>query len=275
MLQRELDEKELEELKKIEVNMLNSIHTTCEKMGIKYSLAAGTLLGAARHKNFIPWDDDIDIMMLREDYEKFLKKGSELLGGKFIIVTYKDYAGYGMPFAKVMKKDTKLVEINTRNSNAPNGIFIDIFPIDYAPQNFEKRKEIFKCIRKQKSLLLCRSNYIWDKGWVFDSLYRVKGVMLRILPKRYFINKIDKKIKESNQENSSCLISYCGDVSFDKSSYPIEWFAQYVDIEFGNYKFKVISGYKELLKLQYGNYMELPPKEKRLPHHVITEFKLY
>lgn len=271
---RELNQKELEQLKSIELNMLNDIHSVCEKNGIKYSLAAGTLLGAVRHGGFIPWDDDIDIMMPRKDYERFLEIGNEQLNKDYEIVTYKKYNGYGMPFAKVMKKNTKMIEINTRNINAPCGIFIDIFPIDMANANNSERKKTFDTVRYIKRNLLCRSKYAWDKGLVFDTLYKFKGVALNAIPKRLFINKLEKKIYMANMSESVCLISYCGDVPFERSSYPTEWFKEYIDISFEQFRFKIICGYKELLTLQYGDYMTLPPMEQRKPHHSVIEFKI-
>lgn len=271
---KELGLEELKELKRIELIMLKNIHDICEKNGIAYSLAGGTLLGAVRHGGFIPWDDDIDIMMPRKDYEKFLLIGRRQLGDSYEIVSYKNYDDYGMPFAKVIKRNTKMIEPNTRHIKAPCGVFVDVFPIDIADADDIKRKKSFDFIKKLKAKLLCRSGYVWDKGMLFDTLYKARGMYLRLIPKSNFINDIEKEIYKAEQLDDVCLISYCGISSFERSTYSKKWFENYIDISFEQYSFKAICGYKELLKLEYGDYMRLPPVEERIPHHRVVEFKI-
>lgn len=271
---KELNENELNVLKAKELFMLEYIDNVCREQGIKYSLAAGTLLGAVRHEGFIPWDDDIDIMMLREDYEKFLLYCNKNLSDKFELVEYKKNSGYGMLFSKLMLKNTCMVEINTSKIDIPHGVFIDIFPVDKAPSDNLSRKEIFESIRTIKKSLICRSGYFWGKGFPFDILYKLKGALLRIVPKKLYIDKIEKLIDLSNEAIDYCYISYTGDVSFDRASYKKEWFDEYVDLPFEGRTFKTIKKYKEYLSVQYGNYMELPPIEMQIPHHSVMEFKV-
>lgn len=271
---KELNQRDLKKLKSKELFMLEYIHSVCKEQGIKYSLAAGTLLGAVRHNGFIPWDDDIDIMMLREDYEKFLHYCDEHLLDDFELVDYKRSPGYGMPFAKLMLKNTFMVEKNTSRINIPHGVFIDIFPVDKAPISDASREKIFVSIRAIKKNLICRSGYFWDKGILFDAAYKAKGLLLGLISKQYFIRKVDQLIRLSHEATEYCYISYMGDVTFNKASYKKEWFDEYVDVPFEGHFFKALKGYRELLTVQYGDYMALPPVESQTPHHYVVKFKV-
>ena len=139
---RELTQRELAEIKKIELDILIDVDRVCRQEKINYSLAFGTLLGAVRHKGFIPWDDDIDIMMPRKDYEYFLAVAPQKLESKFYIASYKMNKAYAHPFLKVMAKNTTMRELTTDHPDAPRGIWVDVFPIDETPTCEKDRKSV-------------------------------------------------------------------------------------------------------------------------------------
>lgn len=131
-----MDEKVMIELRKVEVEILKEIHKICTENDLQYYLCGGTLLGAVRHKGFIPWDDDIDIVMPRDDYNKFI---TLCLNGKldkqYILQNTDTEPEYHLPFTKIRKKHTFFDEEGVRKLKIHKGIFVDIFPLDYSKKN--------------------------------------------------------------------------------------------------------------------------------------------
>lgn len=138
-----MDNETLRKLQLVELEIANEIKRVCVENNIKYFLESGTLLGAVRHGGFIPWDDDMDIGMMREEYEKFLKIAPEKLSSEFILQTWKNEKDYSLTFAKVRKSDTIFLEYEFKDSSMHNGIWVDIFPYDSVPEkNITKSKPI-------------------------------------------------------------------------------------------------------------------------------------
>lgn len=129
-----MDNETLRKLQLVELEIANEIKRVCVENNIKYFLESGTLLGAVRHGGFIPWDDDMDIGMMRDEYEKFLKIAPEKLSSEFILQTWKNEKDYSLTFAKVRKLDTIFLEYEFKDSSMHNGIWVDIFPYDSVPE---------------------------------------------------------------------------------------------------------------------------------------------
>ncbi|MCF0124913.1 MAG: LicD family protein, partial [Clostridia bacterium] len=136
---------DLKNVKKIEIEIVKEIIRICNKNSIKYFAVGGTALGAVRHNGFIPWDDDIDLGMMREDYEKFLKIAPTELNDNYELVHFSLYNDYPVYFAKVKKKNTLFIERGMSKLNIPKGIFVDIMPYDFCPS---KKKEQIKYVKK-------------------------------------------------------------------------------------------------------------------------------
>ena len=264
----------LEEQKKIELDILKYTKKICDKNNLRYYLAGGTLLGAIRHKGFIPWDDDIDILMPRPDYEKF----SEIMkneNNRYLLLT-PEQDDYYYLFNKLVDKNTILNEYWT-NPIKNMGVYIDIFPLDGFPDD-EKEYNIYadKLLKEYNDLTNSRIDgykmaiYRWKrvvKCIIKYPLYFAK----KIIPwKKRQLNLIDnmKKYKYEDSKNVAFILSaYKKKEILNKKIYD-----DIILVQFEDEKFNAPSGYDDYLKALYGNYMELPPIEKRKTHHFFDAY---
>ena len=256
-----------QEEKKYLKEMLLEIKRICDLNKINFFLGGGTLLGAVRHKGFIPWDDDIDIMLPREDYNKLIQVFNEQTKSDFKLIYYKNCKGYYYPYAKIVNQKTKLIE-NKFQDIEEMGIYIDVFPIDYLPDSENKIKKVFKKynfyyrlinfykIKNHKEFTTNKVN-IFIKNLIKKFLQKVNLIY-------YIINKINKICTQYYNTNTvACIMgSYQ-----EKEIMPKSYMDSYVDVEFEGEKYKAPNGYKEYLKKHYGNYMKLPPKDKQIAVH--------
>lgn len=264
-------ELEIEELKKIELDILCFIDDVCQKNNINYSLAGGTLLGAVRHKGFIPWDDDIDILMVRDQYEKFMDIMSNLNDEKYSLISFKNNEDYGNLFSKVVDKTTTIVEEYAKAVKGM-GVYVDIFPVDNLGNSKEEANKNLSKIKFKKYL-----GVAWN--WKHFYINKSRGFFRQIPRFIFFVlsrfhnikkdcSKIEKRFVNCSDE---FMGSICG-VYGNKEIMPKKVFDNYTLLDFENRQFKVIEGYKDYLTSLYGDYMKLPPVEKRVTHHT---FKAY
>lgn len=251
----------LAEKKRLLLDMLSEIHEFCEKNAITYFLVGGTLLGAVRHDGFIPWDDDIDIGMPREDYTKFIST----FQSKYADVwnwTNKD--NYVWPAAKVINKETVLIE----NGNKKNaiGVFIDVFPFDKVSGNY------VEAVSKQKRIAVWK-NAIELKYLAFDKKRPLHkniivglGKMLFLVPDSFVLKNIERLSIKDNCKKCEYICNFAG--AWGKREIAqSNWFQFTIKHVFEGRYFNIPAGYHEYLSTVYGNYMELPPVEKRVTHH--------
>jgi len=258
-----------EELKKIGLDILLSVHGFCESHQIKYSLACGTLIGAVRHKGFIPWDDDVDIYMLREDYNKFIEmyRGTN---DRYEVISLETSKKWKLPWAKVYDKQTLLIE--KANTNVENiGFGIDVFPLDSAPDSYEEWERYEK-----KRVLFQRAfaikKMVWRKGRSLRKnlfLYTMKALMAPI-SMRCFAEFINNYSQKYNNNSTSFLAENC--FGTPNNRFSKNDFTKVIDISFENHNLKAMNGYDNYLRAFYGDYMKLPPIDQRCTHHNI---KLY
>lgn len=261
----------LDELKVLELETLQTIHDFCEKNGIHYSICGGTLIGALRHKGFIPWDDDIDIIMPRVDYEKFKALFNEKKDSPLKFIDCFNTKQYFQPFGKVVNTKTKLIETYARPID-DMGVYIDVFPVDGIPAGVENREQFWRKITKIKNL----NTVIYEKNIDGESaikhfirlvlFYLFRPLPANIIAKRIsrFAEKVDFNASETV---ASSIFGYGRDEEVVRSV-----FDSYVDVDFEGRKFKAMSGYETFLHNIYGDYMQLPPEEKRVLKH---NFKAY
>lgn len=265
----------LAELQSVSLVILCKIDSFCRKNDIRYSLTYGTLIGAVRHKGFIPWDDDVDIMMPRPDYERFLlefKSDEEVM----LISEYQSY----ITFSRVC--DVKSTICETLLPYAPQklsskaGVWIDIFPIDGVESDILSFKNKVDFINHYCDLQL-------QRRWGCPSLTLSKGYMylLKLLYRKikyiaspvYKINNAIRKCREPYTFENADYVSQivCGKI-YDREFFKKEIFDEYVEVTFEGHAFKAVSCWDEVLRATYGDYMELPPEDKRIQHSVNHTF---
>lgn len=259
----------LDELKKIELDMLVFIDQFCRDNSLRYYLCGGTLLGAVRHKGFIPWDDDIDIFMPRPDYEKaiVLLKDSK----KYHLMSSSD-TGYYYNWGKLVDRRTILNEQGIESID-DMGVYIDIFPLDGMPCSKEECEDHFKLLDRQRKIVASfsigrphfRKNlYCYFSNWIQYIVNKDRDVCSE--QKKY----LDLAMRYAYDESENVYAT--GGAYKEKDIFPQNWVSDGISLEFEGRNFKVPLEYDKYLKQLYGDYMILPPKEKQISHH---KFKAY
>lgn len=247
----------LEEIKQLEIDILDYVVEICDKNNIKYFLSYGTLLGAVRHHGFIPWDDDIDLVMLREDYNRFLKIVEANSHPRYRVLAPKD-KGYFYTFSKVVDIKTSVVEEEVEQMPV-NGVWVDIFPLDAV-------KSISSIHTKMCYLLnKCRAASIYKEYPKEKGISYLSWKICKLIGPRAFLALFETICSKNNNEHSYYLsvISNPYRNMFDRSI-----FEEALLLDFEGKQYKCPKEYDKLLTILYGNYMLLPKKEKQIPHQM-------
>lgn len=271
----------LRKVQLIQLEIAKEIKRICEENGINYFLDSGTLLGAVRHKGFIPWDDDLDIGMLRNDYEKFLQIAPGQLKENYFLQTWDTDKNYPLPFAKIRKKGTVYIEQVAEYSNANNGIYIDIFPYDVFPiKKMQQIKQGFFIELYRRIMLIKLNYYPWMAKKTFIDKLKTCMAYLPILMVSIFLNikkikqKYDYIMKIYNNKKTDFLYEQAGASRYGKWVIPTDCFNAFINLTFVDTEFSCPSNFDKYLKTVYGNYMQLPPIEERENRHNIINIKL-
>lgn len=271
-----MDEISLDEMKEIEISILDCFHDICERNNLKYSLAYGTLLGAVRHQGFIPWDDDVDVMMPRPDYESFIKIADrELINTKYRFLCLENEKSYYSPLAKIYDNRTKLRQHDGHITKTEMGVYIDIFVVDGIPEDVNLRRALFEEERKLrlKWLLSCRSflsplntsKNIWN--YFLKSIY---SVPFRLIGTHHYLKQYNSLACRYAIDESK----YCGVILFGegekKELLPREYIYSLKKIKFENNYYWAIENADLYLSNIYGDYMQLPPESERVSKHPHT-----
>ena len=256
-----------EEIKEIQLNILKAVHKFCIDNDINYSLAYGTLIGAVRHRGFIPWDDDIDIMMPRKDYDIFIDKFQHNL--------YKVYSApktpeYRLTYAKVIDIKTDLKEKTSLKLHL--GVNIDVFPIDNVSDDI---KELEQWYTKKKYL-----EKIYNAKLLPLSIKHPRGLLTQIkysLLNPYLTMKrlglaIQKEAIAFNNESCHSVAMLSSPRTNINHVFPKSIMNEYINIEFEGLSFKSIKDYDRFLDIMYGNWRELPPLEEQRTHHSFVAY---
>lgn len=256
----------LREIQLAELDILIEFDKICRKNNLKYSLSSGTLLGAIRHKGFIPWDDDIDVEMPRPDYEKFIElindKKVDLKAGYELVVDRGNEAKY--PWIKIL--DTSYETKSQILNDGYSGLFIDIFPVDGYSKDISKSLKNHKKVQKLRRLLAY--NYLTLNN--FSSVKKLGRKLYSLYAKLHKPYKLVEKINKISVSYPYEQAAFAGVVYFKSpkilGSFSKEEIENTIDVEFEGYNFSVYECYDKYLSLIYGDYMKIPEGADRESH---------
>ena len=252
---------EAKKYKQVLLDILIEFDNFCRDNQLRYSLDSGTLIGAVRHKGFIPWDDDIDVIMPREDYDILVKKADQL-SSRYKFISIDNNPDYTAPLAKIYDSKTRLIEIEHRDK-IEIGAYVDIFVLDYIPEDKLKRNILFI------KAALCKK--VWGIS-VYEP--KTKLILEKALRDWLLRNKvgrkcslfIEKTARKQKKSNLICRLLYTG-VGYKKNTFSADLIENYTELQFEDRSFKVFSQYDIFLRQLYGDYMTLPPERDRVSNH--------
>lgn len=246
------------------IEILEEVDRICKKNNVKYILDGGTMLGAIRHKGFIPWDNDLDIAMLRDDYKKFIKACEIDLNEKFFLQTTISEENYPLNFAKMTINGTIYKSYIFKDLKMHHGVYIDIFPID----------NIYRPLKGIQCRLVTIINSIrWCKlGLYNNKIKKIIYAPFTILPIRVVNNLSEILMQLFNNRETKYVYKVCHP-SKSKKIYERKFHENTIRVDFKEGKYPVPKDYDDFLTQRYGDYMKYPPIEKQKPDHNIIEWK--
>jgi len=261
-----------EELKNLQLTLLEilkEIDSICHKHNIKYAALAGTLLGAHRHNDFIPWDDDVDIGMLREDYDRFIEVAKTELDNRYFVLNFDVNNQVPFSFTKICKRETLFVESEVKNLKYPHCVFVDIMPLDKCPDDDRLAKKHFKKMEFYHQLF--KSKMLWkvsktvngSRANIGNIVRPLLHILLFFVPKKCIYSKLMRIMKKYNADQSSNHIYYW--LGY-KSYWHLKDYQNLKTLKFNDLDLYVPSNHEKLLEKEYGDFMSLPPVEKRQSH---------
>ena len=262
---------ELRELQLLQLEIAKEFKRICEENNISYFMDGGTLLGAIRHKGFIPWDDDMDFGMTLDNYIKFMQVAIDELDDKYIIQHWNDGTDYAFPFCKIKMKNTVVIEKVIKHANIDKGIWIDVFPyVRITKEQYNSRYYMLKLQLISKMLLL-KSNY--DLSSLTERMSaKVLNIILKKIPinKKFLKNKLSSLIFSSNYVKDCCYMA-CDGMFKGDFIYKTDYFSEYKFLTFENIEFQAPRYSEAYLKDTYGDYMQLPPENQRYNGHSLLD----
>ena len=261
---------DINELKQIQLDVLSAIHGFCIEHGIRYSLGCGTMLGCARHQGYIPWDDDIDIYLPREDYNKLVNEFPETLNGKYQFISLERDSKWNRAYGKAFDNRTVLRE--TVSETVQIGVNIDVFPIDDVPDD-EQQWNAYNKTRVRLQKLYAIKTYSPRSEW---SICKKLGLAmgkhaLLAVSSRLLAQTLQKMAVKHNGKGFRRVFECCQGL-FESRSFPFKksLFDNLKLMPFEDREFFGFEDYDEYLTNCYGDWRQLPPKEKQVANHIFN-----
>lgn len=258
---------DIKKIQAIELRSLDVLKEVCEKLRIRFFMYGGSLLGTIKYKGFVPWDDDLDIAMLRDDYEVFIQEGPKLLPSEYEIQHPKTNKRTPYTYIKFRRRDTALVEYRNHKIKMNHGVYFDIYPIDNLPDNYTDYMKQKLAYDKWVSIFLVRQNYRIDckvstgKEFLWLAIRFCQSMVARMIPLSYIIGTIDAISTQYNNQKTV----HQGNLTFPK---PVNFFdgVDFLEATFEGRIVFIPSGYAINLLNRYGDIGRLPPEDKRIGH---------
>ena len=262
------------------LDVLHKFIAICEEHHLTYYCCGGTAIGAVRHHGMIPWDDDIDVFMARPDYDRFLHICGQTDLGDYELRTPYNTDNYFMYFSKLCRKGTTILE--RRNTPCVFGLFVDIFPLDGTAEDLEeavRMKRRFTKLQNRLAAISARSTFCEHLQLLLTPhewgrfCYKTIAYFQRQRYRRRLLRQLDAICRRYAFGETSRVVVYCG-IYGDKEIYPREWVSEPVKFPFEDTEVCLSGGYDHYLRHFFGDYMQLPPVEKRASHHYKEYFNL-
>jgi lipopolysaccharide cholinephosphotransferase len=268
---KKYNDEELKELQKIELEILSEVLKVCNENNITCFLWGGTAIGAERHGGFIPWDDDVDIIMLRKDYDKFLEIAPKSLPEYLFVQNHNTEKNCAFYFTKIRKNNTLFVENYAMNKKMHHGIFIDVFVLDTVPENATERRWFFIKNRLLVQLYLAKhltTTFTSNAGISKVLMRKILHIFLLPISADFLYRCIDSLVKKYKG-------GPCGYLHQSGRDHPKPYLYKKSDFSCGRkIKFESIEAYvpvgnHAILTYRYGDYMKIPPEESRYNHRPV------
>lgn len=267
----------MQEIQQVSLEILKQVADICDEQGLRYFLAYGTLIGAIRHKNTIPWDDDIDIMMPRPDYDKLLRYFESHKEQLYPLQAMNDDTAKDYPYLITRISDARY-ELDVINEKPYGiGVFIDIYPLDGLGNNLDEAKATINKTKDLSSLVFLATRKYFHRGntkSLLKCVVKVPAFVYAKLRGKKAFSKVSYEIAKKYEYETS---KYVGCVLWptyrERDIFERNLFEETVKVQFGKYEFAAPKEYDTVLRQIYRDYMKLPPEKDRAPHHLYSAYK--
>lgn len=273
---KEIKGEEFRKMQLLQLDMLAELDRICRNNEINYVILAGTMLGAVRHKGYIPWDDDADIAMLREDYEKFKKHASEMNPDICFFQDHTTDPYYRWGYGKLRRTGTTFIRVGQEHIPCKTGVCIDVFPLDDIPKSLMGQMvQDFNCF--------CLRKITWSEvGRLSETgILKAWWTLLSKIPIDWVYDRLSHYTRKSRNNNDNfvriLMFTSLGKL-YRKAplklryGFPKRWILERAEYEFEGHMFYGTKDYDSFLSMIYGDYMQLPPENKREPHAPVSEY---
>ena len=254
----------MNDLQQKELELLEVFVDLCEKLDLPYYLVCGSALGAVKYGGFIPWDDDVDVGLLRSDYETFLDRVPALLPDGFFLQTWKSDPNYPQVFAKLRNSNTTYIEKSASSLDINHGIYIDIFPLDWYPSGKREQRRLEKQKLWYKRFLDC--NFTYESGFgrkIACSAFRFLGLNKK---NAAVMTRYERVVAQYTADSSTILCNH-GNWQGKREYAPEEQYGKGTAAEFEGLRVRIPERYDEYLTQKYGDWRMDLPKEQQVGHH--------